>query len=273
MRLRLVLCLAALVALAGCVWGPRQRHYRSNLVDYLYPNGRHDKTRPSRLQLPLKIGLAFVPAAPAPVDPNAEERLLAIVRKAFTGRPWVGEIHTIPSSYLELHGGFDNLEQVAGLMDLDVIALVSVDQIQYNDPTALSLLYVTIVGEYVLPGDRNDTRTMIDVAVVDVRSHSFLLRAPGTSHISGVSTPVAAERRLRGKSDVGLQRAMVDLTGNLDREVGTFKASVAEGQRADVDIVTKEGKSLRGGGAMDGPATVMVLIILAAVFLGRRKTA
>ncbi len=31
----------------------------------------------------------------------------------------------------------------------------------------------------MLPGDANDTRTLIDTAVYDVASHTFLLRSPG----------------------------------------------------------------------------------------------
>lgn len=276
MRLRLVLrsaaFLLAFLFLGGCsMWCVRQRHYRSNLVEYLYPGGVRESPRPARLQLPLRVGLAFVPATPAPVDPTSEQRLLDIVRKSFTGRPWVGEIHTIPSHYLQTHGGYENLDQVAQLMDVDVVALVSVDQIQYNDPTALSILYISVVGQYLLPGDRNDTRTLIDVAVVDVGSRHFLLRAPGTSHIRGFAVPVDTDRKLRSKSDEGLRLAMLDLTKNLDAEVGNFKASVVSGERADVDIVTKEGKSLRGGGAIDGPTAVMLAVIAGAVALGRRR--
>jgi rhombotail lipoprotein len=270
MRRRLATFFAVLL-LAGCSWAPHARHYRSTLVDYLYPKGVHPATRPSRLQLPLRIGLAFVPAAATPVDDVSEQRLLDIVRKAFAGRPWVGEIRTIPSHYLEAHGGYDNLEQVASLMDVDVVALVSVDQIQHDDPTVFSILYISVVGEYVLPADRNDTHTLIDLAVVDVNSRHFLLRAPGMSHLSGHSTPIRGEQVLREKSDQGLRLAMLDLTTHLDEEVGRFKASVVSGERADVDIVTKEGKSLRGGGAIDGPTAVMLLIISGAVLLGRRK--
>lgn len=275
MRIRLVVLLAALLTLGGCaLWDfPRSRHFRSSLVDYLYPQGTREKARPAKLQLPLRVGLAFVPTQGSPLDSSSEQRLLEIVRKAFTGRPWVGEIRTIPSTYLEVHGGYDNLQQVADLIGVDVIALVSVDQIQYNDPTALSILYITVVGQYILPGDRNDTRTMIDVAVVDVNSHQFLLRAPGASHIRGYATPVEGAQKLRGKSDEGLRLAMVDLTKNLDTEVGSFKASVVSGAREDVDIVTKEGKSLRGGGAIDGPTAAMLLLIVGAVCLGRKRPA
>ena len=269
---RIVLLL--MVLLCGCAVfnGPQHRHYRSNLVDYLFPGGRPSPPRTAaRLQLPLKVGIAFVPGEPQTVDPQQEQRLLGIVRKAFAGRDWVEQIQVIPSTYLEPRGGYDNLEQVARLMNVDVVALVSVDQIQYSDPTALSILYLSIVGEYVLPGDRNDTRTMIDVAVVDVRSHSFLLRAPGTSRIGGMATPVEGDRVLRSKSGEGMKLAMVDLTKNLDTEIGSFKATVASGERNDVDIVTREGKSIRAGGAFDAAAMVMVLVIAAAVFVPMRK--
>jgi len=271
MRNRVVLLL--LVLLCGCsLYGPQRRHYRSNLVDYLFPGGMPSHPRAAaRLQLPLKVCIAFVPGEPQTVDPQQEQRLLGIVRKAFVGRDWVGQIQVIPSTYLQTRGGYDNLEQVAQLMNVDVIALVSVDQIQYSDPTALSILYLSIVGEYVLPGDHNDTRTMIDVAVVDVRSRSFLLRAPGTSRIGGMATPVEGDRVLRSKSGEGMRLAMVDLTKNLDTEIGSFKATVASGERNDVDIVTREGKSLRAGGAVDAVGMAMVLMVAVALFIPMRK--
>ncbi|HJW93253.1 MAG TPA: rhombotarget lipoprotein [Thermoanaerobaculia bacterium] len=264
----------ALVLLSGCTFfeGPQHRRYRSSLVEYLYPGEIHaQETRPAQLQLPLKIGIAFVPAEPQPLDPQQEERLLEIVRKSFASRDWVGEIQLIPSSYLHPRGGFDDLEQVARLMNVDVVALVSVDQIQYNDPTLLSILYVSVVGQYVLPGDRNDTRTLIDVAAVDVQSHAFLLRAPGSSRISGMAAPVDVERRLRHKSDEGLRLAMLDLTKNLDTAVVSLKTSVAEGRRRDIDIISRKGVSFRAGGAMDPVSLVLMLIVIAAAFVPMRR--
>jgi rhombotail lipoprotein len=266
--------LLTLVVLCGCTgfYSPQHRHYRSNLVDYLFPGGMSAPPRSgARLQLPLKVGIAFVPGEPPTVDPQQEQHLLGIVRKAFTGRDWIEQIQVIPSAYLTPRGGYENLEQVAQLMNVDVIALVSVDQIQYSDPTALSILYLSIVGEYLLPGDRNDTRTMIDVAAVAVRSHAFLLRAPGTSRIGGMATPIESDRVLRSKSAVGMQLAMVDLTKNLDREIGSFKATIVSGERSDVDIYTREGKSIRGGGAFDAATMVMVLAIAVALFVPMRK--
>jgi rhombotail lipoprotein len=265
---RILIIATAFLSLTSCVcFGPSRRHYRSNLLDYLSPHDGLTRraSGTSRLQLPLRIGVAFVPSDNTPVDAANEERLLDIVRKAFNGRDWVSDIRTIPSAYLTPHGGYDNLEQVSRMFGVDVVALVSVDQIQYNDPTALSILYITVVGEYLLPGDRNDTRTLIDVAVLDSGSRNFLLRAPGTSRVRGYNTPVEAQRRLRGKSDDGLRLAMVDLTANLDRAVSSFKADVAAGQRADVDIITREGRSVRGGGACDGLTLLLAVIATCAI--------
>jgi rhombotail lipoprotein len=270
-----LLLLPLLVSFSGCAswYSSRQIHRRSSLLEYLAPHGAISHRGAARLQLPLKIGIAFVPTQGAPLGAESEERLLQIVAKSFTGRDWVGAIRTIPSDYLEPGGGYDNLQQVASLMDVDVVALASVDQIQNNDPTALSILYLSVVGEYIIPGDRNSTHTMIDVGVVDVGSRSFLFRAAGRSRSSGMAAPVDRDRVLRGKSDEGFRRAMVDLTTNLDRHVDDLKASVAAGTRPDVDIITKEGKSVRGGGAFDGPTTGALLVLLAAAFVTCRKGA
>src|SRR5260221_540691 len=206
----LLLPLVALIS--GCVsYSPRHIHRRSTLLEYLAPHGAISHGGQSRLHLPLKIGVAFVPTRGEPLDPDSQERLIGIVTKSFTGRPWVGAIRTIPSDYLEPGGGYENLQQVASLMDVDVVALASVDQIQNNDPTALSILYLSVVGEYLVPGDRNSTHTMIDVGVVDVASRSFLFRAAGRSHLSGMAAPVDVGRILRGNSDGGFRRGMGDV--------------------------------------------------------------
>lgn len=53
MRKSIVLILLAL--LTGCsFYGAQRRHYRSNLVDYLFPEGMPSHPRATRLQLPLK---------------------------------------------------------------------------------------------------------------------------------------------------------------------------------------------------------------------------
>lgn len=262
---RIVTSLVVLLILGGCSYARVQR--RSSLVSYLYPE-RRDVPPPNpdvRLQLPLRIGIGFIPpdaVSRAFFPPDAETRLLGVVKKSFQGRDWVGSIMDIPSGYLEPRGGFDNLDQVARLFNVDVIALVSVDQLQVSNPRRASILYVSIIGAFLLPLDRNQTRTMIDAAVFHVPTRTLLLRAPGVSSISGNSTAMDIGAKLDERSLKGFDFAMKDLAKNLDAEVGQFKASVASGERKDVDIVTAEGKSVRGGGAFGWwDATIAVLIL------------
>src|SRR5262249_468049 len=259
---RIIALLLVLVLLGACSYNRRVQR-RSSLMSYLYPDRMEaPRVNPNvRLQLPLRVGIAFVPPEPvrgqysgefpSTFPPDAETRLLSIVKKSFAGRDWVSDIVMIPSSYLTQRGGFENLEQVAHLMNVDVIALASLDQLQVSNPRRASFLYVSVIGMYVLPLDRNETRTMIDAAVFHVPSHAFLLRAPGISSVTGSSTARDVEAKGGGGAVVGFEVGMKDLAKNLNREVDQFKASVASGERKDVDIVTAQGKSVRGGGAFD----------------------
>src|SRR5439155_18521897 len=132
--------------------------------------------------------------------PDSEARLLSIVKKAFQGRDWVGNIVVIPSSYLMAHGGFENLDQVAHMMNVDVIALASLDQLQVSNPRRAQFLYVSVIGAFLLPLDRNETRTMIDAAVFHVPSRMLLLRAPGVSSVTGSSTALDIQAKLDERS-------------------------------------------------------------------------
>ena len=254
-RVSLLAAVLALLAL-GCNT-PQTTTRRSSLMDYLYPKQQSapaPNPAGARLKLPLKLGIAFVPGGSASwrvqslLAPGQEKPLLEVVRQSFKDKPWVSEIKLVPSTYLRPGGGFENMDQVARMYGVDVMALVSVDQIQYTDPRWYSFTYLSIVGAYVLPGDANDTRTLIDAAVYDVASHTFLLRAPGQSQMKGSSTWAYREVQLREHSAKGLQLAMTDLAKNLDAEVASFKAEIASGDRKDVDVVDRQGVSLRQSG-------------------------
>jgi rhombotail lipoprotein len=265
------------LVLAGCATS-RQVQRRSNLMSYLYPEASGPQTpnpAGARLQLPLRIGLAFVPPDRgqsryaedfrASFPAATETQLLNIVKRNFQGRDWVSDIVVIPSSYLVARGGFSNLEQVARLMNVDVVALASIDQLQVSNPRRASFLYLSIIGAYVLPLDKNETRTMIDVAAFHVPSRTFLLRAPGTNVITGTSAAMDVDAKLEERSVKSFEMAMADLSKNLSVEVDQFKAAVASGQVKNVDIVTKEGKSVRGGGSFGWLGAAVALLALALV--------
>jgi len=277
------LALALLMAL-GCN-APQTTTRRSSLMDYLYPkqqNAPVPNPAGARLKLPLKLGIAFVPGGSSSwrvqnlMAPGQEKPLLDVVKQSFKDKPWVADIKLVPSTYLRTGGGFENMDQVARMYGVDVMALVSVDQIQYTDPRWYSFTYLSVVGAYVLPGDANDTRTLIDAAVYDVASHTFLLRAPGQSQMKGSSTWAHREVQLREHSAKGLQLAMTDLAKNLDAEVASFKAEIASGDRKDVDVVDRQGVSLRQsggknfGGSFGWIEALGALLILGAAVRLRR---
>lgn len=264
---------------------PQTTTRRSSLMDYLYPKQQSapaPNPAGARLKLPLKLGIAFVPGGSASwrvqnlMAPGQEKPLLDVVKQSFKDKPWVADIKLVPSTYLRPGGGFENMDQVARMYGVDVMALVSVDQIQYTDPRWYSFTYLSIVGAYVLPGDANDTRTLIDAAVYDVASHTFLLRAPGQSQLKGSSTWAYREVQLREHSAKGLQLAMTDLAKNLDAEVASFKAEIASGDRKDVDVVDRQGVSLRQsggrnfGGSVSWIEALGALLILGAALRWRR---
>jgi rhombotail lipoprotein len=270
----LVAALLGLVLLLGCSFA-RQVHRRSNLMSYLYPRAM-EAPQPSaqgaRLRLPLRVGIAFVPSQAAydrfggmdaTLPGGVEKSLLNVVRDSFKSRDWVKEVVVIPSTYLTPGGGFANLDQVSQMFGVDVIALVSIDQFQSSDPYPVSFLYLSIVGAYVLPLDHNDTRTLIDAAVFYVPARRFLLRAPGQSRITGHSTAVDVSDSMRERSVKGLSMAMTDLSVNLSSEVDRFKQDIISGERNDVDVINKQGTSIRTSGSIGWMWALSLLLVVA----------
>ena len=249
--LKLVSALALSLIIVGCQ-GTRTNHNSSSVVDYLYPNEK-PVVKPSIpvLSLPLDVGIAFVPAKNRHQDTITEADKLALMKKIsaqFEERPFVKSIQTIPSPYLTPQGSFANLDQIKTMYGVDVIALVSYDQTQFTDDSVMSLAYWTLVGAYVVPGEKNDTHTMIDVAVYDIASRKMLFRAPGTNYIKSVTTPVNLEEKLRKDSMKGFQAASDAVIPNLDLQLNEFMERV-KSTPTEYKVVHKPGYS--GGGSLE----------------------
>src|SRR5437667_4524703 len=107
------------------------------------------------LALPLRFGIAFVPAQRGAATSFAltEKRqsdVLNEVANHFKKSPFVRTIEVIPSAYLRPRGGFANLDQIRTMYGVDVIALVSYDQTQFTDQRLLSIAYWPISGTYIV---------------------------------------------------------------------------------------------------------------------------
>lgn len=224
------------VACAGHVGVSGRRS--SSVVDYLAasePDSVRQAVRKPTLRLPLRVGVAFVPVGGSGARAHdelfsARDRMVLMqkVRAHFSARPWVGSIELVPDQYVKAGGGFDNLDQLRRLLGVDVIALLSYDQVQFTDDTRLSLTYLTVAGAYLVNGQKNDTRTMLDAAVYDVESRRLLFRAAGESHVRAGATMVNMTQKRRDDAQRGFREAADDLVLKLDGELERFAARVRD---------------------------------------------
>jgi len=279
MNIRLaILVVAALISGCTTLWhdiaGRRPRQgVSSSLVDYLYPNGEvppEQDTVVPNLQLPVKVGLAFVPST-GPVTAGLSEarknELLGKVKGTFANREFIREITVVPDTYLRSRKGFQTVDQVARLYGLDVMVLVSYDQVANIEDTKASLLYWTIVGAYLIKGSKNDVQTFVDAAIFDVKSHKLLFRAPGIDRIESTSTLINIPEEARKAREHSFDNAMAGMTRNLDDELEVFRERIKKDRSV---TVTQRAGSTGGGGAFSG-AMLGLIAILALIIAGRRR--
>jgi len=268
-RLRDVsLLLAAATILCACaaMWGQPRHGVSSSLVDFLYPKGEEPPPPPTtvpHLDLPVRVGLAFVPSNLANVEGLSEAHkaeLLQQVKQAFSDRDFISDIQIIPDAYLRSSRGFQSVDQVARLYQLAVIALVSYDQVAVTDDTKASITYWTIIGAYFIPGTKHDVQTFVDTAVFDVKTHALLFRAAGIDVSHATSTLVNASQTVREQEAKGFTLAMADMTTNLAKELDVFRERV---KNEHVITVANAGKS-------GGVADVLLCLLLVLLMLRRR---
>jgi rhombotail lipoprotein len=268
-------------SLCGCAWLERigcEPHCQtatrnsSSLVDFLYPQAaggtvpRQDTV--PELRLPLRVGLAFLPARdgrPA-LDAARQDQLLERIRQHFSDRRFVNEIVIIPDYYLAQRRGFEGLEGVQRLYGVDVMALVSYDQAVHGDENGWSLGYVTIVGAFVLKGDRYDISTLVDLAVVDPLSRSLVLRAGGVDVRHGNSTLIDADRETRDAGVQGFGAATDQMIEHFDVALAHMETEVRAG-KANVRVVNKSNNMVpsRGGGGAGALSWTWVTLLALAV--------
>jgi rhombotail lipoprotein len=241
----------------------------SSLVEFLYPHGAAPPRQDAipQLRIPLRVGLAFLPSnnfdATGGLDAAHQEALLERIRQRFSSRKFVAEIVVIPDYYLRGQSGFAGLEGVQRLYGVDLMALVSYDQVVHTDENNWSLGYLTIVGAYVLKGSRHDVSTLVDLAVVDPVSRSLVLRAGGTSTSHGNTTLIDAARDTRTAAADGYSAATDEMIEHFDTALAKFESDVRSGN-VPVQVVRKTdaGRSGSGGGGALGWPFILVLLAL-----------
>ena len=279
-------CLAALLFfITGCseFWARSdvRTGTSSSLVDYLYPEGEvppeFDQAIP-RLKLPLRVGLAFVPssgrsqwAGGQPVLSEADKsELLGLVRDRFRDRKYISQIEIIPETYLSSTRGFDGVAQVARLYGVDVMALVSYDQVASIGDNKLSLTYWTIVGAYVVRGTENEVQTFVDTAVFDVGSRKLLFRAPGIDRRQRASTAVDSPDKMQAQRSASFRAAVTQMRDNLATELDAFEQRLKDEPQI-ADVSWRDGRGSGGGGAMDLLSLGLLMTAGGAVRLKRQR--
>ena len=256
--------------LVGCAnidrHGARQA---GSIVDFLYPKAQQaPNLQPTVTELrpPVRVGIAFVPGSRSGSGPSEAQKqlLLERVKDAFSHVPYIGKIEIIPSGYLRPAGGFDNLDQAARMFDVEVVALLSYDQIRFHDSSALSVLYWSIVGAYVVQGEKYDVHTLLDAAVFDVKSRKLLFRAPGTSQVKGAASWIAYGEQARAAQEKGYSEAIDQLVPRLQAEMNGFRERIKSDK--GYHVANKEG--YKGGGSLGWPLAIGALVLLA---LGRAR--
>ena len=273
MKSRILIFALLLTLLVGCssFWlGPGYEKVRegssSSLVDYLYPDGEIppvvDADLPY-LSLPVRVGIAFIPSRNSEDISAAEKQeLMEHVADAFRDRDYVQSIESIPETYMTSARGIQGMKQVAALYGVDIMALVSYDQISFSGERDSALLYWTIVGALAVKGNTNEVQTMIDTAVFDVATTKLLFRAPGTHNEQRNVTLLENSRDLRKLRSAGFVAANDDMILNLEKELEGFRAAIDSGERAQV--------AWRDGSGGGGGITLPILLLLLALVAARR---
>lgn len=277
---RTLFFLISLALLSGCA--QTSSRYNSSAVDYLYPdrNPVVETAEIPHLQLPIKVGVAFVPANQGMADRRSggwitgyvsgttdrqevltesdKMKLLEKVSRRFETLDFVHAIEIIPSAYLLPRGSFPNLDQIRTMFGIDVIALVSYDQAQFTDEGFASITYWTLVGAYVIPGEKNATHTMVDAAVYDIKSRVLLFRAPGVSYVKSTATPVNLSEQLRLDRVNAFNMAADDLIANLENQLDRFKEKIKQ-RPEEIRVTHRTGYA--GGGFTGGMSAFLLVLI------------
>ncbi len=266
--------------LSGC--SGYQTRNSSSIYDFLY--SEQEKTvSPStpHINIPINIGVAFVPektidsrnvnawnagslSGVQSLSRKFQLELLEDIASDFSKLDYIDSIKVIPSAYLKPRGGFTNLDQISTVYDVDLIALVSYDQVQFTDPSFLSLSYWTLIGAYFISGEKNDTSTMLDTAVYDIKSRKLLFRALGVSSVKGRSTPISVNEELREDSVKGFRLAAADMKKSLVIELQQFEKRLKE--KPETVIVSRKEGYTAGAGSMN---LLWVLIIFSMLLMSK----
>ncbi len=273
-KIRAIIIISSLLLLTSCSTLINQKtgthSISSSLTDFLYSD-KNDrvalKTETPELNLPVRVGVAFVPTKTQgahKLTHFSEVELLNKVKQTFSKYPYIESIEIIPSVYLKGGEGFKTIKQISRLYAIDVMALLSYDQVSQSYENKAAFLYWTIVGMYLTPGNENSMQTFVDTSVFDVKTEKLLFRAPGINKVNHSSVAIEINQTLSEQSQESFQLAVADMTTNLESELKSFKSRVVKTK----SVIIKHKEGYNGGGSF---GFYLLLIALLAGIMSRRN--
>lgn len=282
MKKRYFLVTFIAVLLTGCAAQKYSRGVSSNLVSYLYPKGQsvsHGQDQLPVLSLPLRVGIAFVPESKHiynfTLTEVEKQRLLKGVADKFSRDPAVAHIEIIPEIYLKQGRGFVTVKQVADMYGVDIMALVSYDQVEINETNRSALAYLTIIGAAFIKGESTEFQTFVDTALFDVTTRKLLFRAPGTNSVSREHTAFGFEKDNRQMRVDSFHQASKNMTENLAKELELFRVRAKKGEGVRLEYSNKNPRQsslIYGGGGSAGLFGVVMLVLLSRFTRNKRVT-
>jgi rhombotail lipoprotein len=253
----LLLAAAAALLLSACAGTIQHRRQSVGLTASSGPETEGavaQSPRPLELKVPLRVGIAFAPAADADKDlpSQLKQKLLVEVRAAFEDLAFVEAVEVIPPTFVARHAEYQGLAAAARTFRLDALALLTYDQEQFSATSNWSLLYWTVVGAYLVPGEKGETRTLLAASVLDLPSRSLLLHATGSDHASNRSSPVAVERAVREAGQASFERATAALIADLRKQLDRVQSDLREGRNLYGTPVVLSSPASKGGGLAGG---------------------
>jgi len=262
------------ISLSSCsMFGHEKvRHSKTtSLVNFLYPSGKiPDDLSSPVLRLPLRVGLAYIPenTINSHIEPAIKLELLNTIKRQFEGLRYIQNIQIIPQMYLGQGQGQNQLLQIQQLYQLDVIALVSYDQIVNRKENLLAITYLTIVGNYIFPGSHFNVSTLLDMALIDLKTKRLLFRAAGSHGSKGATAEAYTRHQYDRHQNDDFSVAMDMLKINLSYELQAFEQRLrAKDPNDDIKVEAKKGFEMSVN-----QDVVIILLMLTLLKLGRKTS-
>ncbi len=247
------LVLMTLTFIAGC---STSTNYRSSVVEFSH-SVKKETVKPPQvpiLSLPLRVGIAFVPetiqhqnhggstslSSSSGLSEKDKMSLMQDIGEHFKKQEFVKSIVRIPSSYVPTMGSFDSLDRLKRKFGVDVLVLISFDQRQQVDSGFWAISYLTVIGAFIVPGQKTDTHTILNAICYHIPSGKTIFSASGSSDIRSRSTPFNMAAQAREDSIKGFYEANKNLAPSLDQQMDLFKSMICQPE-GDYQIVCEPG--------------------------------